>query len=123
MSMRKSMPNPVTTQLTQGRFDRIAALMGVPAATFVDTYAKDVHNMKLTLLKYMTALRTRQSHPALPFGIGDDPAQPKFALQTTLNGYPIIPIPLVSDNWRKQDWEDLFMTYIGRHYGKLQPTH
>jgi hypothetical protein len=91
--------------------------MGVPAAKFVETYRTDVQRMKVSLMNYMKALRTKQSHPALPFGIGK--AAAKLVLQTTPEGYPIIPMPLGSDNWRKRDWEDLFTMYMGRHYSKL----
>ena len=105
------------------RFDRIAELMGVPAAPFVDTHKSDIHKMKVKLMNYMTALRTQKNHPDLPFGIGDDAERLKVVLQTTPNGYPILPIPMVSDNWRKQDWELLFTMYMGRHYRKHQHIH
>jgi hypothetical protein len=92
--------------------------MGVAASTFVDTYADDVKAMKLMLLNYMKAIRNKQSQPDLPFGIGEDQHRPKLILETTTEGYPILPIPLPCHNWNKQDWEDLFAMYIGRHYSK-----
>lgn len=105
-------------------FDHIAELMHVPCATFVDTYTDDVKKMKLALLTYMKALRTQESHPDLPFGIGNHQGQPRVVLDTTTNGYPILPIPLPSQTWTKRDWEDLFTMYMGSHYSKgFKKTH
>lgn len=96
--------------------------MGVPASTFLDTYTDDVKKMKLMLLNYMKALRTNRSQPDVPIGtgigIGEAQHKPKLVLETTTEGYPILPIPLRSQNWNKHDWEDLFMMYIGQHYSK-----
>jgi hypothetical protein len=100
-------------------FDRIAELMGVPSASFLDTHEDDVKNMKLTLLNYVKALRTQQSHPDLPFGIGNDQRQTSILLENTTDGYPILPIPLACHNWNKQQWEELFTMYMSRHYSKL----
>ena len=75
--------------------------------------------MKLFMLNYMKALRAKQSHPELPFGIGNDQGQPKLVLGQTANGYPVLPVPLPSENWTKRDWENLFTMYIGRHYRGL----
>ena len=93
--------------------------MGVASQTFEDTYADDITKMKGALLNYVQALRSMQSQPALPFGIGNtNPGQPKLVLETTPAGFPILPIPLPSLNWTKQDWESLFTLYMGRHYCK-----
>ena len=94
--------------------------MGVPASTFLDTYTDNVKKMRLILLNYMKALRTNHSQPGVPIGIGIGKAQHKLklVLETTTEGYLILPIPLQSQNWNKHDWEDLFMMYIGQHYSK-----
>jgi hypothetical protein len=96
--------------------------MGVPSVSFCKTHKNDVHNMKVNLLNYAKALRSQQSHPDLPFGIGDNQGKPKLVLPTTTTGYPILPLPLPSDKWNKKDWEDLFSMYIGRHYRKFHTT-
>jgi hypothetical protein len=121
--MRESFANPVAVYSpVHGSFDRIAELMGVPSTTFLDTYQDNVQHMKLSFLKYVKALQSKQRHPALPFGIGNDPDEPKVVLESTGGGYPILPIPLPSQNWKKKDWEDLFTMYMGRHYRKVRQS-
>lgn len=105
--------------LNVGRFDRIAELMGIPLALFLDTYPDDVKNMKLSIMNYMKAVRTRQTHPKLPFSISKNTGHPKIDLQITPAGYPILPVPLPSGNWGKRDWENLFTMYMGKHYGRV----
>ena len=119
--MRKFIQTVATHRLTYGRVDNIAELMGIPAAKFINTYQNDVNKMKLNLLKYAKALRTSQSHGNLPFGIGDD-GRRQVVLQSTVDGYPILPIPLESNNWHKHDWENLFTSYIGWHYDKYSES-
>ena len=75
--------------------------------------------MKLIMLNYMKVLRAKQSHLVLPFGIGNDEGQLKLVLGQTANGYPVLPVPLPSENWTKCDWEHLFTMYIGWHYCRL----
>lgn len=118
--MRESNAGPETGhKLTVGRFDRIAELMGIPSASFLDTYPDEVKSMKLSMMNYIKALRTRQTHPDLPFGLGKGTGHPKIDLQITPGGYPILPVPLPSENWGKKEWENLFTMYIGKHYGKF----
>ena len=107
-------------RLTHGSFDRIAELTGVPAPSFVDTYPQLMSEMKLSMLEYVKALRTKKNYPDLPFGIGNHQGKPKLVLEKTTDGYPILPAPLPSQTWNKQDWEDLFTMYMGWHYGKMQ---
>jgi hypothetical protein len=106
--------------LTQCSFDRIPELTCVPCQSFVDTYSDSVKEMKGLLLTYAKALRMQKNQPELPFGIGTHAAQPKLVLDSTPAGYPILPIPLPSASWKKQDWEDFFTMYMGRHYCKRQ---
>jgi hypothetical protein len=93
--------------------------MGVPAASFLESYPDDVKNMKLSILNYVKALRTKKGQSDVPFGIGNDEEQPKVVLDTTTDGYPILPRPLPSEKWSKRQWEHLFKTYVGRHYRKF----
>lgn len=105
-----------------GSFDQIAELMGVPSALFIDTYEDDIHSMKLSMLEYVIALQTKKDMPDVPFGAGaghgNNRDGPKIVLETSHSGFPILPIPLPSQSWNKHDWEQLFTTYMGRHYCK-----
>jgi hypothetical protein len=118
--MRRSLINAVLSRrLIYCRFDRVAELMGVPSAPFTDTYSADVRKMKVLFLNYVKALQTKQSYPELPFGVGNGRKRPQFVLETTQDGFPIIPVPMGSENWRKRDWEDLFTLYMCQHYRKV----
>lgn len=107
-------------RLILGRFDCIAELMGIPSAPFLETYPDDVKNLKLSILNYMKAVRAKKSHADILFGIGNDGRWPNLVLESTPDGFPIIPTPLPSDTWRKKDWEELFTMYMGRHYCRVQ---
>ena len=72
--------------------------MGVPASTFLDTYMDDMKKMKLMLLNYVKALQTKYSQPNIPVGISKAQHKLKLVLETTTEGYPILPIPLRSQN-------------------------
>ena len=106
-------------QVIKHSFDHIAELMGVPSASFVDTYPDVIRNMKISILNYVQALRTKKGHPDLPFGVGNDQVRKKIVRDSTREGYPILPIPLPYDNWNKMDWENLFTMYMGWHYSKI----
>ena len=86
--------------------------------SFVDTYQNEVKAMKLLILKYMQAIKTKQTQPEVPFGFGNNPSQPKYRLQFTEAGFPLLAVPLPSHGWKKQDWEDLFSAYMGQHYSE-----
>ena len=45
------------------RFDRIAELMGVPSASFVDTYYAKVTDLMINLVEYIQSLENRLSPP------------------------------------------------------------
>jgi len=101
--------------------------MCVSSASFLETYSEEVHNMKLSILKYVKALQTKQSHPDLFFSTGNDNglgrAGPKIILEISPDGYPILPILLPSQSWNKQDWEQLFTMYMGQHYCKVEKIY
>jgi hypothetical protein len=92
-------------------FDCVAELMGVSALNFVDTYKTEVQNMKVILMQYVTALWMKQSHPDLPFYIGDSHLWPELVFLTTPDGYSIIPVLTLSANMHKKDWECAFTHY------------
>ena len=106
-------------QVIKHSFDRIAELMDVLSASFVNTYPDVIRNMKISILNYVQALRTKKGHPDLPFGVGNDQVHKKIVLDSTREGYPILPILLPYDNWNKMDWENLFTMYMGWHYSKI----
>src|SRR5580704_114871 len=98
--------------------DRISEIMDLPCSTFVDTHEKLVSDMKINLMEYFKTLRNMKQNPAGPLdnGIGIAPQAPKISLDRTADGFPIIPVPLASDNWTKHDWEILYSIYFGEHY-------
>ena len=93
--------------------------MSVLSASFVNTYPDVIRNMKISILNYVQALRTKKGHPDLPFGISNNQVCKKIVLDSTREGYSILPIPLPYENWNKMDWENLFTMYMEWHYSKF----
>ena len=111
------------------RFDRIAKLMGVPSASFIDTYYAKVTDLMINLVEYIQSLENRLSPPEqngtgtasnIGNGTGNNISPMSspltLILQQSLKGYPIIPDPIPSEGWKKTHWENLFSDFIHQQY-------
>lgn len=116
-------------------FDRIAELMGVPSASFVDTYNTKVTDLMLTLVEYMHAMDNILNPPHAPgtgsgagtgtgvgagTGTGETSTtqliQKSITLEKNDNGFPILPDPIPSVGWKKTTWDSFFTDYLGQQY-------
>ena len=112
-------------------FERIAELMGVPSASFIDTYNNKVIDLMVNIVQYVQAMDeilhpTRGQNDGTSTGtgtgIGPDALptnkiiQKSTPLERNVNGYPMLPDPIPSDGWLKTTWDSLFSDYIGQQY-------
>jgi hypothetical protein len=98
--------------------------MGVPSATFTDTYREKITDLMINLVEYvqcMDKLKNPESGPGLGAGTGTgtgDTIIPikKSCLEKNRNGFPILPDPLPDDQTKKTAWDALFTDYLGQQY-------
>lgn len=105
-------------------FDRISELMGVPSASFIETYARKVNDLMMNMVEYILAMdnilnTTVQLNPS-ETGTGTTQqatsTQACIQLKKNENGYPILPDPIPSEGMKKTAWDSLFTDYLGQHY-------
>ena len=106
--------------------------MGVPSASFIDTYSVKVTDLMINLVEYIQAMDNLltplvQTGTALRTGtriglrINSAPllnrnSSTLLHLQKNANGYPILPDPLPTEGWKKKAWDCLFTDYLGQQY-------
>ena len=107
--------------------------MGVPSASFVETYSAKVTELMIHLVEYIQYLDNIKTPPIPPdpspgtnpslisgSGSGRIPVAFSTANSTPLdkneNGFPILPDPIPGDKWKKVDWDKLFTDFLGQQY-------
>lgn len=111
------------------RYDHIAELTGVKMPSFEDMYEDEVLQMKGLVFKYVQAAKVMQQRleaagAGCPVekttGVGVVPyaGLRKYTLGHTATGFPVLPRPMNTQGWSKDDWEKLYMEYMSCHYSK-----
>ena len=98
--------------------------MGVPSASFFETYSAKVTDLMVNLVEYVQAMdnilnATPENGPFTGTGIGTGlivKPHTHIHFDKTLNGFPILPNPILSDGWKKGPWDRLFSDYLGQIY-------
>jgi hypothetical protein len=101
--------------------------MGVPSASFVDTYSTKVTELMIHLVEYIQYLDNIKN-PPIPADTGSGPIPGSIPgpipgltpnitpLDKNENGFPILPDPIPCDKWKKNDWDKLFTDFLGQQY-------
>ncbi|KAF8876020.1 hypothetical protein CPB84DRAFT_1752522 [Gymnopilus junonius] len=92
--------------------DHIADIMGVLIKPFIEAFPDEVKSMKLYFMNYVKLLLKKKKNPLLQLALSTGIISVKLTLETTAEGYPIIPIPIPSTNWNKNQWADLYSQYM-----------
>jgi hypothetical protein len=115
------------------RYDHIAEFTGVKMKSFEDMYEDQVMQMKVMVFKYVEAIKAMKKQledagAGMPMevttivGVAPFVAKQKYLLGHTATGLPVLPRPMNTQGWSKQDWEKLYMEYISCHYSEWPVT-
>lgn len=98
------------------RYDNIAHLSGIIHPSFAATYPDLVKSLSRAMYTYTMAVR--QSRAVLEISQIPGSETPQVRVEIDANGYPILPLDLVTQVSIKIEWERIFAQYLTQHYGK-----
>jgi hypothetical protein len=115
--------------MTMTRYDHVAEFTGVKMQSFEDMHEDEVWKMKGLVSRYVEAANAMKTQleavgAGIPLdittGVGVVPFAPqlKYTLGLTKTGFPVLPRPMNTHGWSKDDWEKLQMEFMCSHYSE-----
>ena len=105
--------------------------MGVPSASFFDTYSAKITELMVNLVEYVQAMdiilnpTQEENRPDITTRTGTRigagfteklPTQAPIQFENNSNDFPILPNPIPSEGWKKGTWDRFFTDYLGQIY-------
>jgi hypothetical protein len=97
--------------------------------SFGEMYADEVLAMKHLVMRYVQSAKAMQQQlktngagipVQMPSAVGvmAFTPTPKYSLEHTVDGFPVLPRPMNTQGWTKAVWEKLHMEFLCCHYSE-----
>lgn len=90
--------------------------MDIEAVRFEDRHPNEVGQMRRLVLEYVQHLQSLLRGTASAIAPVESSADAPMNLETTDDGYPILPSPWDASQYTKADLEKLLTNYLSAHY-------